>query len=180
MPGIVLKWLLLVGVIVSFSAFTFTNETGKPVEKLLHPFYVTVIEINHNTNPGSLEISCKLFADDFEDALKKEYKTTLDLHQPKDRQHLEKLIFAYLQKHFQLKVNGKPVLLSFVGFEIESEAAWCYLEVKPVTNVKSLDISNDLLYESYPSQISIIHAVADGKRKSTRLINPEKQATFHF
>ena len=43
-----------------------------------HPFYVSVTEINQNLKEKTLEISCKLFAEDFETTLNKDYKTTVD------------------------------------------------------------------------------------------------------
>ncbi len=44
-----------------------------------HPFYVSVTEINHNAKEQTLEISCKMFAEDLEEILKKNYKTAIDL-----------------------------------------------------------------------------------------------------
>ena len=42
---------------------------------LFHPFFVSVTEMNHNAKDKTLEISCKLFADDFEKGLEQVYKT---------------------------------------------------------------------------------------------------------
>ena len=44
-----------------------------------HPFHVSTTEINHNTSDKTLEISCKVFTDDFESALTKQYHTKADL-----------------------------------------------------------------------------------------------------
>ena len=32
----------------------------------LHPFHVSGVEVNHNATDKTLEISCKIFTDDFE------------------------------------------------------------------------------------------------------------------
>ena len=152
-------------------------------QKLLdsgHPFYVTVTEINHNAKEANLEISCKMFADDFENTLKSANQIPIDIVHPKDRKQLENMIAAYLQKHLQFKVNGKPVTTQFVGFEKENESVWCYLEVNQVPEVKKLDIMNDLLYESHDSQISIMHVIVAGNRKSTKLVYPDKNTSLEF
>ena len=40
-----------------------------------HPYYISVVEINHNPTDKTLEISCKIFTNDFEATLEKNYKT---------------------------------------------------------------------------------------------------------
>ena len=61
------KWLLIpvLGIVLS-SAGPSTR---------LHPFHVSVVEINHNATDKTLEISCKIFTDDFEKVLAQNYKT---------------------------------------------------------------------------------------------------------
>jgi hypothetical protein len=39
-----------------------------------HPIFVTVTEIEQNIKEKSVEISCKIFTDDFEKALRAAYK----------------------------------------------------------------------------------------------------------
>lgn len=148
--------------------------------KALHPFYVSVTEFNHNQKENTLEISCKLFADDFENTLKTQYKTVVDISNPKDSGQVEKLVYDYLQKRLILKANGKPVVTQFVGFEKENEAVWCYLQVNNVTRLKKLEIINSLLYEMYDTQIGIMHAVSGGARKSIRLTHPNTNAVFEW
>lgn len=146
----------------------------------LHPFFVSVTEFNHNPKEHTIEIGCKLFADDFETTLKAQYKANVDLTNPKDVKQVEGMINDYVQKHLKVKVNGKPVNLVFVGFEKEKEAAWCYLQVNNVASVKTMEVKNDLLYETYPAQIGIMHAVVGGLRKSTRVSYPESNAVFEW
>lgn len=150
----------------------------KPVAN--HPFYISVTEVNHNAKEKTLEISCKMFLDDFEKTLRDVTKTEVDLNNIKDKAKVEKLISDYINSHLQLKVDGKAVALQFVGFEKESEAAWCYLQVNNVPSVKQLEIKNTLLFEEFDSQISIMHVTVNGTRKSTRLNKPESVAKFDF
>lgn len=145
-----------------------------------HPFYVTVIEISHNAKDKNLEISCKIFADDLENTLKKNYKVSLDISHPKDQKQLDKMVNDYCTRHLQLKVDGKPVTLQYVGFEKEAESAWCYFQVPGIGSVKKLDATTDLLYEMYDSQISIMHASVGGVRKSLKLEYPATQMSFSW
>lgn len=145
-----------------------------------HPFYVTVTEINYNAKDKTLEISCKMFLDDFEKTLSALSKASVDLTNIKDKAKVDKLVSDYIATHLQLKVDGKPVSLQYVGFEKESEAAWCYLQVNNVTSVKKIEIRNTLLFEKFDSQISIMHVTVNGTRKSTRLNKPDAVAKFEF
>ena len=170
------RWSVLFSLLMILSGFKMKDDATV----FVHPLFISVTEINYNASNASIEISCKMFTDDFENTLKKAFKAPIDLAAPKDKKQLDKFVFEYLRQHLELKVNGKAATFNFVGFETEGESAWTYLEIKNVTQLKTIDISNSLLYESYDSQISIIHAMAAGTRKSTKLVNPEKNAVFSF
>jgi hypothetical protein len=146
----------------------------------VHPFYVSVTEINHNAKDKTLEISCKLFAEDFEKTLETSGKTEVDLTHPKNKEQVNKLVSDYLMKHLFLKVDGKPVVIEFVGFEKENEAVWCFMQVEGVNSLKRLDAVDKILYESYDSQINIMHVTVNGNRKSNKVTNPEAEMSFGF
>lgn len=148
---------------------------------MFHPFFVSVTELKHNVKDKTIEISCKLFIDDFEKALTAAYKAPVDLNNPKNKEQTDMWITGYFKQHFQLKVNGQVLPVAYVGYEKEGEAAWCYLVVNnaPAT-VKLLEVTNNLLYELFESQIHIMHATVNGARKSTKVANPESKVVFDF
>ncbi|MBC6492367.1 DUF6702 family protein [Flavihumibacter stibioxidans] len=147
---------------------------------IFHPFYVGVTEVQHNEKEKTLEISVKLFIDDFESALNKQYKTTVDLANPKDSDKINEQVAAYLQHHLQLKVNGQMVKAEFLGYEKEREAAWCYIQVNNISTVKHLEVNNDLLYDVFDKQIHLIHVTVKGQRKSNKVSFPDTKAVFEF
>lgn len=148
--------------------------------QLVHPFYVSVTELNYNKTDKTIEISCKLFTDDLERTLSQQYKQPVDLSHPKDKAQVDKLVAGYLQQHLHLKINGQPVVIQYMGYEKEGEAAWCYLVVNAVPEPKQLQINANMLYEVFDSQIHIIHATVNGKRQSTKIANPRSEALFDF
>lgn len=145
-----------------------------------HPFYVSVTEIKHNERSKSIEISSKLFFDDFESALEAKYRTKIDILKPTDRRKVDQLISDYLSKHLQLQVNGKPVKMNYLGYEIEEDGAWCYFEVPKVSKMSKIEIVNDILFDEHASQVNLLHVTVKGNRKSTKLDNPEKRVSFSF
>lgn len=145
-----------------------------------HPFYVSVTTIDQSRNKTSLEISSRIFYDDLEMALKDEFGGKVDLKNTTQTQKNSDLIRQYFSRHFQVKADGKAINAEFLGFSIEGEAAWCYLEVKGVTSVQKLEVYNSLLYSSFKEQIHIFHLNINGQKKSTKLNNPEARARFEF
>lgn len=147
---------------------------------LFHPYFVSLTEMQHNEKAKRLEVSCRIFSNDLEATLEKNYQTKIDILQPGQKSRIEPLIQDYLQKHLQVLVDGKPVTFRFLGYEIEEDATWCYLEAVKVNHVKKMEVKNDVLFADHPSQINMLHVTVKGRRQSTKLDNPESRASFRF
>jgi len=145
-----------------------------------HPLYVSITDMNYNASDKALEISCKLFVDDFEKTLANSYHTKIDLTKPANKDEADKMVKEYIKNHLQLKLDGKPVTLDFVGFEKENDAVWSYFQVSAATAPKKVEVVNSILYESYDKQMNLMHLTVAGNRKSTRLNYPDKNASFQF
>lgn len=146
----------------------------------LHPFYVSVCSIEQSKDKTNLEVSCRIFYDDLEAALKNTYGGKIDLKDAKQSERNNGLLQKYFKRNFQVKLNGNTIEIKYLGFNIEGEAAWCFLEIKNVKNIKSMDVSNRLLYESFKEQIHIFHVNIGGEKKSTKIQNPDFGAKFKF
>jgi hypothetical protein len=175
MPFILSNWFLL---LVAFWGLS-TDTKVLPYEKL-HPFYVSVTEINQNAAEKSLEISCKFFADDFEHTLEKAFKAQLDITSEKEKASFDKFIPEYIAKHFAIAVDGKPAKLNYIGYEKDKESVYCYFEVTNTPAVKRLDVTTNLLYDFTQEQINIMHITVNGKRQSSKLNYPEVKAAFQY
>ena len=169
MTGLLFKWLLMP--FVWFSS-------GQ--NDYMHPVYTSVTEIEHNAKTNTLEVSCKIFTDDFEKTLRKVYKTKIDLENEKMKPAMDSLVNDYVKKHLSISTNGKQVRLQFLGFERIEEGIYSYYEAENVSPFKRMVIKNNLLFEYKKEQMNFIHVTAAGKRKSTKLNNPESIAEFNF
>lgn len=145
-----------------------------------HPFYVSVTEVHADTQKNTLTVSCRMFTDDLENALKQIFNRPFDLLNASSDKETNSLLDAYIQKHFSIGVAGVLQKLQFVGFEHEEEATWCYLESVNFSGLGSVTVTNTLLYDFIPDQVNIIHFYAKGSRRSARLVNPEKSVGFQF
>jgi len=147
---------------------------------LLHPFYVSVTEITVNPRSQSAEISCRMFYDDLEKALNKQYRTRINIVKPVNKTQVNELLNNYIGKHLLIKIDGKLVKPVFIGYELQEDGAWSYLEVKGIGNARKIEIHNDLLYAEHEEQINMMHITVNGQRKSTKLDYPDTNASFAF
>jgi len=169
------KWFLV-------PCFLFLVPLSKtPSEKgWLHPYYISVVEINHNPTDKTLEISCKIFTNDFEATLEKNYKTKVEPGKSSYKSAMDKLVSDYIKKRLSVKADNKSSSLSYVGFEKEDEAVYSYFQVDNVPAVKKIDVTNSILHDFSDQQINIIHCTIGGKRQSDKLDYPKTEASFQF
>ena len=157
MASSVYKWLLIPLICLLMA--------GKPAP---HPFHVSVIEINHNAADKTLEISCKIFTDDFEKILAKNYQRKVDLINPSDKAPMDSLVKKYILSHLVISANDKP------------EAAYSYIEVENIPVLNKIGISTNIMYDQFEDQVNIMHVIVNGNRKSTKLNFPETEAEIVF
>lgn len=168
MASILYKWFLLASVGLLF----YSNSR--------HPLYISVTEIEHNAKEKTLEISCKIFTDDFEKTLRRTYNKHIDLLDPKEKEAMNTLVNDYVQKHLTIFLEGKAASMHFIGYEQMEEGIISYYEVGNVPVVRNIAITNNILYEYKKEQMGFIHVIVNGNRKSTKLNNPDEKVSFVF
>ena len=156
----------------------------KPLASLfiavMHPFFVSVIDINHNEKEATIEISVRCFTNDLEKMIAADTKTTIDLSAPSQKNKGDALLKAYLTKRLNLSVNGNKSTLDYVGFEIQKESTWTYFEIKNIKQLNQLNVLCEILFGVNDQQINIFHVNAKGVRKSYELIFPKNTTQFNF
>jgi len=142
----------------------------------IHPFYISVTHIKHNATLNNLEVSVKIFANDFEETLKKNNHTKIDLLHQNESDSLNNYVNQYILSHLKLSCNNKPLQQKYLGFEMEQDVIWIYLEYSTVKTIQHLEIENSILCESFMQQTNIIRLEYQNKDFHTKLNCPEKYA----
>ncbi len=145
-----------------------------------HPYYMSVTEFEYKPAEKEVQVACKIFTDDLEEALKKEYKRKVDILNASAKKENEQLLNNYLQQHLRLKLDGKAADLKMIGFEQEGEAVWVYLVTNNTSAFKSAAVFNDILYSYREDQLNIIHFKNKAERKSHRFTFPNKEVTLSW
>lgn len=181
-----LKKCLFLSILIVFAIAKLGAETKKePLNFLsfnskLHPFHISMTEIKYNAEQKSLEIAEKLFWDDLEVELADYSKSKINFLKPSNKEELNKLVKKYILEHTDIYINGKKTILNYLGYEIEEDVAWIYIEVKNVPAPKTAEIKNSVLFKNFPGQQNIINFYKDKSPKSLRLIENQTQDKITF
>ena len=150
---------------------------------IFHRYYFSLTEIKANTQKKSFEVSCKLFTDDIEEALLKLNHSKVDLGSSEKNKAVQLQIENYLHERFKIVINGNPVSPHLIGFEVENDVTWFYMESTITSNSKNpvkIKITNSLLYDFIPDQTNITHITWNEKEQTEKLVNPDKEVEFVF
>jgi hypothetical protein len=153
--------------------------TGFGIGALPHPLYVSITEMNYNETSKNIEVSCKVFTDDIEKALEKKTGRPYHITSAQDPV-IAAALASYLHDHLGISFDNKAVTLKYLGYELEKEAVWSYLEGSVGAIPKTAQISNSVLYDFSGEQINLVHITVHGERRSTKLVNPEAKAKLDF
>ncbi len=147
----------------------------------LHPFFVSMTDMNYNAKDKELEVSVRIFTDDLENSIRKYHPgIKVDVIHPANQQQMNQFVNEYIQKHLQLKINGGAVQMAFAGYEQQSESIWSYFEVKNVAGIKKLDVTNNILHDYNTNQINMLHVMVGSNEQNYKLDYPDKSTTFGF
>ncbi|MCH7401605.1 DUF6702 family protein [Belliella kenyensis] len=147
---------------------------------VFHPFYISLTDIRFNEEELSLEIAQKIFWDDLEISLSKTFDSKVDFIKPESPERLENMVKKYLLTHNQIIVNGKELKLSYLGYEIEEDAAWFYLEARVQERPKSVKIKNTLLIKEFQEQQNLVNFYLSKRPKSIILHKEKTNGNFQF
>lgn len=150
------------------------------IQSLFHPFYISLTEIKYNTKESSLEISQKIFWDDLEIQIADLYESNIDFLKPKDKADLDRKLKQYILQNNEILVNGKKADLTYLGYEIEEDAAWFYLEAKQIPRPQKVEVRNSILHKHFNSQQNIINFYLEKKPKSLILIKGKDSGKLTF
>lgn len=140
-----------------------------PLRGELHPYYIGVSELQLYPEEQRLELSIRLFTDDFENALQKADGKKTDLLKSVKDTATNARIRSYLLKRVAVHIDKLPVNLSYLGYEVEADACWMHLEGTFNGKVDKVHFRNTALFEFIPTQQHIVHIQKGDYRKSGRL-----------
>lgn len=145
-----------------------------------HKFYVSVTNIEYSKTNKSLQITTRIFIDDFQKVLEERYDLKEELTTEKATKEVEQMMKNYLEKKLKIWVNGEQKVFNFIGKKYEEDVTVCYLEITGVEHVTTLEIENAILYELEEDQQNLVHIKINDQRKSLLLVKENDKGLLNF
>lgn len=127
-----------------------------------------------------MEIACKIFVDDLEQALKDREKASIYLGLENEVANADDLVAQYLADNLKISMGEKLLGGNFLGKEIQDDVIWSYIEIMEVPYPHELSIENTLLLDDLEGQQNIVHVRVNGKEKSLRLFKGRSKEVLSF
>lgn len=139
-----------------------------------HPYHVGSVEINYNSKSKTFQITGRFFLDDLENALGKKYDKSYHFNDEKYKTQISEALKKYCFEYLKLKVNTKFLQVNYIGYEEDNESVDVFMESEPVDKPQKIETAISFLYNLFDDQINIVHIVMNDKRKSEKLVYPNR------
>lgn len=146
----------------------------------VHKFYVSVTQVDYVPSKKRVEITSRIFIDDFEKALNKKYNKKINLTSTRELPEAEELIKAYLKEKIKISINKKPQEIEFLARELEGDVLILYTKIAISKKINTFEIYNSLLTEVYSDQQNIVHTNINGNKKSLLMTNTSSKEKIDF
>jgi len=146
----------------------------------LHKEYFSLTKIDHNEKEQTLQITMRLFANDMDLALSKQFDQAIELGTEKEIADADILLETYLNQKFVIQINQERAVYQFIGKEFEKDAMYVYLEIKNITAIKEIEVSARMLQEEFPEQENIVKVNYKDVRRSLILTKQNDKGLLKF
>lgn len=86
----------------------------------------------------------------------------------------------YVNRNFDVVINGSPSSLTFTGAQVNGESVWVYFEARGVSDIKSLRVKNAILMDAFPRQNNILNVAYKGQQKTMSFQRGREVSEINF
>lgn len=147
-----------------------------------HKFYISVTNVTYSDKDKALQITTRIFIDDFEKLLEERYGITAQLATEQESDRASDYIEKYIRAKFAVRINGKEAQFGFLGKKYDNDLIICYLEVPKgdFPEIKSIEIQNEMLMDIFEEQQNIVHFKLNDHRKSFILVRENNKGMLNL
>ena len=144
-----------------------------------HKFYVSLVQVEFNTETKALEITMKIFTDDLEYAISGS-QLSYGLGAENEPSEADSILYTYIKNNFSIAVNGQPYTPNYIGKEVEMDVTWIYTEILEIESVSSVEVSNLMLTELFDDQVNLVNVKYLGQKKGLLLNRNNSSGTIQL
>ncbi len=141
---------------------------------------MAIYQVNFVAEKKRLQITTRIFVDDLDLALEKKYLKKFYLGEEKETPEQLILLQKYLNENLSIKVNGQSKAIRFLSKELDTDVLVCYLSIKEVSKINSLEIRNAILVNWNSDQQNIMHINVLGVKNSLLLTNSSSSGMLKY
>ena len=147
-----------------------------------HKFYISVTNIGYSETDDALQITTRIFIDDFKDLMQERYGFDAKLNSDNESKLTDEYIEKYLRTKFLVSINGEAKAFDFLGKEYEDDIMICYLEITNIDfpNIKTIELTNEVLMDLFDEQKNLVHFKIKGKKTSFVLIKANNKGMLNL
>lgn len=140
------KYLYISGILTLFVMMSFAAAD----------FFSSMTKVDYVEGSRSLKFTTKMNTDHVANAIKINPNTA----------SFEAEVKKYVNRNFDVYVNGSAKSLTFTGSQVNGESVWVYFEAGGVDDINTLKIRNAILLDAYPKQNNVLNVAYKGKQKT--------------
>ncbi|MDL1913756.1 MAG: M penetrans family 1 protein [Bergeyella sp.] len=133
-------------------------------------FFSSMTKIDYVEGSKTLKFTTKMNAENISKAIKIDPNTA----------SFEAEVKKYINKNFEIQVNGTAKVLTFSGSQVNEESVWVYFETGGVENIKTLKIRNTILLDFYPSQFNVVNIFYKDQQKTLNFQRGREESSVSF
>jgi hypothetical protein len=147
----------------------------------LHPIHVSVTNVDLDPGRGKVELSVKIFADDFQDLILQKYGVQLNITGQEDPGEKISAVNEYIQESLQFVFNGNETAkLQFVDSKLNEAAIWLFYRYEHPGKIRKVDIVNRVMLEKFSDQTNLMIVTFNEKQNGYRLDNKTTEISFNI
>ena len=140
-----------------------------------HKYYVAVTQMDLVPQKKRVEITSRIFIDDFEKALTKKFKQKPNITTSNELPEAEEWIKQYITEKIKVSINKKPQRIEYLAKEIEGDVIIIYTKIAISKKINTFEIFNSLLTDVYSEQQNIVHVNINSNKNSFLFTNSDAQ-----
>jgi len=136
----------------------------------LADFFSSMTKVDYVEGNKTLKFTTKLNTEHISNAIKIRPETA----------GFEAEVKRYVNKNFDVFVNGGAKNLTFTGSQVNGESVWVYFEAPGVDEINTLRIRNAILLETYPRQFNVVNVAYRGQQKTMNFTRGRETSQVEF
>ncbi|PXX26796.1 DUF6702 family protein [Arenibacter sp. ARW7G5Y1] len=147
-----------------------------------HKFYISVTSVEYSDKDRALQITTRVFIDDFEKMLQERYGIQGNLATKDESPQVNEFIGKYLKAKFSLEVNGQNVSYDVLGKKYDNDIMILYLEVPKIdfNSISTISVQNEVLMDMFMEQKNVVHFKLGNQKKSFVLIRENNKGMLNL